>query len=98
MALSVDGLSLRPPQLADGEPKAAGTAGGGFGARLAAALERADGLQKQAEAQAREVAAGKGDVVETMVTMAKADLALRLVVNVRNSAIEAYQEIMRTPL
>jgi len=41
-------------------------------------------------------AAGKqNDLHGTMISLAQADVSLRLVANVRNRAIEAYREIMR---
>ena len=74
-------------------PRAA--AGGGFAKRLGALLEDADRVQKEAEAQARALAAGQGDVVETMVALSHAELSLQLVTQVRDRALEAYHEIMR---
>lgn len=38
---------------------------------------------------------GKVDLHEMMISMEKADISLRLLVQVRNKAIDAYQEIMR---
>jgi len=70
----------------------------GFLERLGEAFESADADQKSAEAQARKLAAGKGDVVETMIGLTRADLSLRFAVQMRNRALEAYQEIMRLPL
>lgn len=70
-------------------------AGGGFADRLGALLEDADRVQQDAEAQARALAAGQGDVVETMVALSHAELSLQLVTQVRDRALEAYHEIMR---
>ena len=36
------------------------------------------------------------DIHETMITLQKADVSLKLMMEVRNKLIEAYQEIMRT--
>ena len=69
-----------------------------FASRIANALRETDALQKRAEAGAQAVALGEGDLVQTMVSLSKADLALRYVVNVRNRALEAYNEIMRMPV
>ena len=76
-----------------GAPRSA--AGGGFAERLGALLEAADRVQQDAEAQARALAAGQGDVVETMVALSHAELSLQLVTQVRDRALEAYHEIMR---
>jgi flagellar hook-basal body complex protein FliE len=66
-----------------------------FSQQLGELLRGADRDQKVAEQQARDLAAERGDVVETMVTLSKADLSLRTVVEVRNRALEAFHEIMR---
>ncbi len=73
-------------------------AGNGFADLLADAVKEADRTHKVAEARATELARGDGDVVETMVALSKADLSLRLAVNVRNRALESYKEIMRLPI
>ena len=69
-----------------------------FGEGLTSLIEDADAKQKTAESQIRERAAGEGDLVQTMVALSDADLSLRMIVNVRNRALEAYQEIMRMPV
>ena len=38
---------------------------------------------------------GPADLHDVMIAMEKADISLRLMVQVRNKAVEAYQEIMR---
>lgn len=80
-------------------PPAAGRAqAGAFASRLIEAFQSADAEQRTAEARVQEMATGEGDVVETMVALSKAELALSFAVNVRNRALEAYNEIMRMPL
>ncbi|MEB2344403.1 MAG: flagellar hook-basal body complex protein FliE [Deltaproteobacteria bacterium] len=81
------------PAPAAGGPRAA--AGGSFAERLGALLEDADRVQQDAEARARALAAGQGDVVETMVSLSRAELSVQLVTQVRDRALEAYHEIMR---
>ena len=39
-----------------------------------------------------------GDIHGTMIALAKADMSFRLLLQVRNRALEAYQEIMRMNL
>ena len=41
------------------------------------------------------VGEGKGDLQETMVALEKADVSFRLMMQIRNKVLEAYQEIMR---
>ena len=60
------------------------------------ALESVSQAEFNADALATDVALG-GDtsVQELMVAMTKASLSVDLLVQVRNRAVEAYQEIMR---
>lgn len=55
-----------------------------------------DELQKKADEMARKLAAGEiRDIHNVMMAIEGANLASRLVVQVRNKIVEAYQEIMR---
>jgi flagellar hook-basal body complex protein FliE len=70
--------------------------GASFGALLQQAVERVNGLQHDADAAARAFALGQAPSVhDTMITMEKADLSLRLTAKIRNKVVDAYQEIMR---
>ncbi len=51
--------------------------------------------QIDADEEVREFVAGKRDITEVMISLAKADLSFRLLLQVRNKAVEAFQEIMR---
>ncbi len=68
----------------------------GFAAKVGGALESVSEAERQADALARDVAAG-GDtsVHELMVATTKATLSVELLVELRNKAIEAYQDVMR---
>ncbi len=69
---------------------------GSFATLLQQSLERVDGLQHDADAAARAFALGQAPSVhDTMISMEKADVSLRLTTKVRNKVVEAYQEIMR---
>ena len=83
--------------LVEGGPrKSAGAQdGASFADSVGKALEGANAELNRAEASARELAAGRGDLVDTMINMSRADLSLRFVVNMRNRVIEAYNEVMR---
>jgi flagellar hook-basal body complex protein FliE len=74
---------------------AGGTPGAAFGELLSDAIETANADQFTAEAAARDLAAGKGDVVDAMVATAHADVSLRFLMTLRNRVLDAYQEIMR---
>jgi flagellar hook-basal body complex protein FliE len=70
--------------------------GEGFGKTLLQSLNKVNELQMEAEAAARDVAAGKTDELHRAVIAAeKAHLSLQLTIAIRNRALEAYQEVMR---
>jgi len=70
-----------------------------FGDMLLQKIEKVDQLQKTADTAATDVATGKGrDLHEAILAMEMADTSLRLMVTVRNKALEAYQEIMKMPV
>ena len=86
---------VAPATAADAAPGSPG----GFGATIADALESVSQAEFNADMLAQDVATG-GDtsVQELMVAMTKASLSVDLLVQVRNRAVEAYQEIMRMQL
>ncbi len=52
-------------------------------------------LQKEAEKAINELASGDGDIVQAMISMQKAEISFKTMVEVRNKLISAYEEIMR---
>jgi flagellar hook-basal body complex protein FliE len=59
-------------------------------------IDTVNTLQTNAETAARDFVVGRAQSVhDTMITMEKADISLRLLTQMRNKAVEAYQEIMR---
>lgn len=73
--------------------------GPSFLAELARALSRVEGLAGEADVMAGRLVSGRvEDVSQVMIASEKARLAIELAVQLRNKAIEAYQEIMRMPL
>ena len=53
-------------------------------------------LQKSSDKAIQNLATGRTDnIAEVMIASEKADIALRLMVQVRNKIIDAYQEIMK---
>ena len=67
-----------------------------FNAHLNDAIGDVNELQQKA-AQAIEqlVGEGKGDLQDTMIALEKADVSFRLMMQIRNKVLDAYQEIMR---
>jgi flagellar hook-basal body complex protein FliE len=70
-----------------------------FQKMLETSLGEVNELQNQAEEAIRDMGgAGTQDLHRTMVLMEKADLSFKLMMQVRNKLLDAYQEIMRMPL
>ncbi len=68
----------------------------GFGELIEKFVADVNGDLQAANAAQQKLLEGKVDnMVELMATIEKADISLRLITEVRNKAIEAYQEIMR---
>lgn len=70
---------------------AAGSAGG-FEKVLNQTVEN---LQKADQAILEANTGGPADLHDVMIAMEKADISMRLAVQVRNKAVDAYKEIMR---
>lgn len=70
--------------------------GAGFLDELTGAIERLAGLQREATAQSQALATGRAeDVTSVVMAVERASLALQLAVQVRNRAVEAYQDLFR---
>ena len=68
----------------------------GFADSITSALESVSAAEFSADAIAQDIATGgEASVQELMTSMTKAQLSVDLLVQVRNKAVEAYQEIMR---
>ena len=67
-----------------------------FADTLKEAVGSVNTMQKTADVKAQELAVGKShNIADVMITAEKADIALKLMVQVRNKIIEAYQDIMK---
>jgi flagellar hook-basal body complex protein FliE len=63
---------------------------------LAGELSKLDGLQQNASTAAQQLATGQAkDVSSVAMEVERASLALQLAAQVRNKAVEAYQELFR---
>jgi flagellar hook-basal body complex protein FliE len=67
----------------------------GFGKVIKGAINRVDGLEKDSNRSIMELLNGKKDIHETMINLQKTDISMRLLLTIRNKAVEAYREIMR---
>ena len=71
----------------------------GFGEALSKGLAQVSTLEQQADAVTQSMATGgPAQIADLMVATTKSQLAVDLLVQTRNRAVEAYQEIMRMPL
>ncbi|MDR1309379.1 MAG: flagellar hook-basal body complex protein FliE [Deltaproteobacteria bacterium] len=68
----------------------------GFADHLKATLANTNDLQHQAKTAMEELATGRnGNIHETLLSMSKAETSFKMVMQVRNKVLNAYQEIMR---
>jgi flagellar hook-basal body complex protein FliE len=97
---------LSTPQIAPIEPGAprpierTGDSGPDFGKVLGDVLTNASDAEKQADAAAKGFAAGDPNVGihEVVIAAEKANIEVRFAVTLKNRAIEAYKELLNTPL
>jgi len=69
---------------------------GGFADTLSSAIAQVNKAQVDADRAVEQLQTGEAkNLHEVMITMEKADISLRLMVQMRNKAVDAYQEIMR---
>lgn len=78
-------------------PGAAPVSGeGSFADTLKSAINQVNDLQKASDKSMQNLATGRTDnVADVMIAAEKADIALRVMVQVRNKVIDAYNEIMK---
>jgi flagellar hook-basal body complex protein FliE len=71
-------------------------AAGGFGKMLGDAIAQVNQNQLQADQAVEKLQTGEArNIHEVMIALEKADISMRLMVQMRNKVIEAYQEVMR---
>jgi len=84
---------LTPAQPAASQVRQAETT---FGDILTTMLAQTNEQQQNADQAIQQLhAGGEKNLHEAMIAMEKADISLRYTIQVRNKAIDAYQEIMR---
>ena len=80
-------------------PSVSGTNSNGDGSFqnvLRNAINETNALQKSADIKVQQLATGQTtNIPEVMMQVEKADIALRLMTQVRNKIIDAYQEVMK---
>jgi flagellar hook-basal body complex protein FliE len=92
----ISGVLSRPlERLVPGSPRAKEDPLGDFKKILSNSLESTDRTLKEADQSTQEMILGKQDIHQTMIALERANLSLRLMVQVRNKMMTAYDEIMR---
>ncbi len=90
---------LEPRMEVPAMPRAGATAPTGepgFADIMAHEIEKVNTQMVKADSSVADLAAGRsGDVHGTMIELQKANLSFKMLVEVRNKAIRAYEEIMR---
>lgn len=65
-----------------------------FNKAISGAIDRVNSLDQAADRSIMDLLKGKADIHETMLSLQKVDISMRLLLTIRNKAIEAYKEIM----
>ena len=77
-------------------PKSGSAGGTDFGGALENAVGKLDAMQQQADTAAQSLATGTATDVSSVVSeVERASLALQLAVQIRNKAVDAYNELFR---
>ncbi len=67
-----------------------------FSAMLSDSIDKVNEAQVQSDTAIKELVSGRSkNIHETMLTIERADTALKLMMQVRNKLIDAYREVMR---
>ena len=81
-----------PASAAPGQAGSSGT----FSDLLRKSVEDVNQMQTEADTAVKELVAGRSkNIHETMLAVERADVSLKLMMQVRNKIIDAYKEIMR---
>ena len=89
-------LSSHLQGLKGNTPSLAKSNADGFADMIKNSIESVNRKQVEADKAAAELASGKSsNIHEVMIKMEEAEISLRLMVQMRNKVVEAYQEIMR---
>lgn len=96
MVDKIIGAGIELPEIKGGS-KASGAPEKSFGEFLTESIQKVNELQQDADAAVKQIAAGsEGPALQdAMIAVEKADVAFKLMMEVRTKILDAYQEIMR---
>lgn len=78
----------------NGPDKTPGTSS--FKDQLQKAIQDVDQVQKEADQAAKTLAVGQTENIhETMIALEKAELSFKMMMQIRNKIVKAYEEVMR---
>lgn len=76
-----------------------GAPGGSFSALMEQSMAKVNDLQVEADRMTQRLALGDvDDISDVVLSTSQAELALRMMVEVRNKLVDAYQQISRMPV
>jgi flagellar hook-basal body complex protein FliE len=93
--VKVNAAGALPPNFRLVRPVPERQSGQDFLSFLKARIGEVESLQHEADAAVSGLAVGKVGIQEAMIAVQKADISFRLLMQVRNKALEAYREVMR---
>ncbi len=94
----IDGLSSTA-ELLKNKSKVAGASGEGFAQHLQSALNEVNELQVGSEKAIGDIATGQvKDLHQAALSITKAETSMKLMLEIRNKALNAYKELGRTQL
>ena len=96
--LTIDGVFPSSLEKAAKEKRAGENPVADFKKILSESIGEVNDQLLQADADAGEMIVGKKDIHQAMISMERASLSMRLLLQVRNRIITAYEEIMRMPM
>lgn len=108
--MAIDFLNLSPGAAAAGSGAITGSealsrshpgqnSGADFGEMLSGFMGQVNSAQREADGMVEALALGEPvDIHRVMIALSEASNAMQLTMQVRNKVIEAYQELMKTPL
>src|SRR3954466_15014257 len=90
----INGLPIQPPATPLAAPQPGAPSGGQFKNILLEALGQVNNMQTQANEAVQQLVTG-GDVnpAEVLTTLQKADISFRMILQIRNKLVQAYQEV-----
>ena len=97
--ISIDAAIKSLPTPGNLKPERTQNPPGGFGSMLRGAISKVEQDHNQANRSVEELAMNKGkEIHRTMIEMEKAEISFKLLMQVRNKIVSAYETIMRMPV